>query len=71
MFGWGLGVPVGYALNRTIVLLLNQVMNVDVPVTFPPWNLAIALIGTVVLVLLVLALRRGGQLRPRDALRCV
>ena len=46
-------------------------MNVDVPVTFPPWNLAIALVGTVVPALVVLALlrRRAVRLRPGDALR--
>ena len=46
-------------------------MNVDLGVTFPPWNLVIALVGTVVLALLVLALplRRAVRLRPGDALR--
>ena len=71
VFGWALGVPVGYALNHAIVWLLKQVVNVDVPVTFPPWNLVIALVGTVVLALVVLALplRRAVRLRPGDALR--
>lgn len=41
------------------------------PPAFPPWNLLIALVGTVVLALVVLALplRRAVRLRPGDALR--
>ncbi len=71
VFGWALGVPVGYLLNVGLVWLLQEVVNVDVPVTFPPWNLVIALFGTVALALVVLALplRRAVRLRPGDALR--
>ena len=41
------------------------------PVVFPPWNIAIALAGTVALALLVLVLpvRRAVRFRPGDALR--
>jgi putative ABC transport system permease protein len=71
LLGWALGVPVGYALTHAIVWLVKEVVNVDLGVVFPPWNLAIALVGTVVLALLVLALplRRAVRLRPGDALR--
>ncbi len=71
VFGWALGVPVGYLLNVGLVWLLQEVVNVDVPVTFPPWNLVIALVGTVALALVVLALplRRAVRLLPGDALR--
>ena len=42
-----------------------------VPVVFPPWNILIALIGTLALALLVLLLpvRRAVRFRPGDALR--
>jgi ABC-type antimicrobial peptide transport system permease subunit len=51
--------------------MVQEVVNVEFAVRFPPWNLAIALVGTVVLALLVLALplRRAVRLRPGDALR--
>jgi ABC-type antimicrobial peptide transport system permease subunit len=69
--GWVLGIPVGYLLTRLLVWLVAQVVNIDLPVVFPPWNLLLALAGTVVLALLVLALplRRAVRLRPGDALR--
>ena len=69
--GWMLGVPIGYALDRLVVWLVWQVVDVRMPVAFPPWNLLIALVGTVVLALLVLLLpvRRAVRFRPGDALR--
>jgi len=69
--GWLLGIPLGYALTRLIVWLIWEVIGVRVPVVFPPWNLLIALVGTVVLALLVLFLpvRRAVRFRPGDALR--
>ena len=69
--GWLLGIPVGYALNRLLVWLIWEVVDVRVPVVFPPWNLLLALAGTVVLALLVifLPLRRAIRARPGDALR--
>jgi ABC-type lipoprotein release transport system permease subunit len=71
LLGWAMGVPLGYALNRALVWMVQEVVNVEFAVRFPPWNLAIALVGTVVLALLVLALplRRAVRLRPGDALR--
>ena len=69
--GWLLGIPVGYALTRLLVWLVWEVVGVRMPVAFPPWNLLIALVGTVVLALLVLVLpvRRAVRFRPGDALR--
>jgi putative ABC transport system permease protein len=69
--GWLLGIPVGFALNRLLVWLVKQVVNVDVPAVFPPWNIVLALVGTILLALLVLALplRRVVRLRPGEALR--
>jgi ABC-type lipoprotein release transport system permease subunit len=64
--GWLLGVPFGYVLDRLLVWLVWQVVDVRMPVAFPPRNLLIALVGTVVLALLVLLLpvRRAVRFRP-------
>ncbi|HET8652177.1 MAG TPA: FtsX-like permease family protein [Gaiellaceae bacterium] len=69
--GWLLGIPVGYALNRLLVWLIWEVVDVRVPVVFPPWNLVLALGGTVAIALLVmlLPLRRATRFRPGEALR--
>ena len=69
--GWLLGIPLGYALTRLIVRLLWEIAGVRVPVLFPPWNIALALVGTVVLALLIvlLPIRRAVRFRPGDALR--
>jgi ABC-type lipoprotein release transport system permease subunit len=69
--GWLLGIPLGYALTRLIVWLVWEVVDVRVPLVFPPRNLLIALVGTAALALLVLLLpvRRAARLRPGDALR--
>ena len=66
-----LGIPVGLLLNRLLVWLVQEVVNVDIPASFPLWNIALALVGTIVLALLVLALplRRVVRLRPGEALR--
>ena len=69
--GWLLGIPVGFLLNRLLVWLVKEVVNVDVPASFPPVNVVLALVGTVLLALLVMALplRRVVRLRPGEALR--
>jgi putative ABC transport system permease protein len=69
--GWLLGIPLGYALTRLLVWLVWVVVDVRVPVVFPPWNILIALLGTVAIALLVLFLpvRRAVRYRPGDALR--
>ena len=69
--GWLLGIPLGYALNRALVWLVKEVVEVDVPVTFPPWNPVLALGGTVALALVVMLppLRRAVRYRPGEALR--
>jgi putative ABC transport system permease protein len=69
--GWLLGIPLGYALNRALIWLVKEVVNIDVPAAFPPVNLALALAGTIALALLVmlLPLRRAIHSRPGDALR--
>jgi putative ABC transport system permease protein len=71
MTGWLLGIPVGYALNRLVVWLVKEIVEVEIPVAFPPWNIALALVGTAALAVLVLLLpvRRAVRFRPGDALR--
>ena len=71
MAGWLLGIPVGYALDRALVWLVKDVTNIDLPVLFPPGNVALALIGTVALALVItlLPIRRAVRFRPGDALR--
>ena len=70
-FASALGIPVGFLLNRLLVWLVKEVVNVDVPASFPPVNVVLALVGTVLLALLVMALplRRVVRLRPGEALR--
>lgn len=69
--GWLLGIPLGYVLLRLILWLVWQIVDVRLPVVFPPRNILIALVGTMMLALLVLfwPVRRAVRLRPGDALR--
>ena len=69
--GWLLGIPLGYALTRLLVWLIWEIVDVRVPVVFPPWNIALALAGTVVLALLVMVLpiRRAVRCPPGEAIR--
>jgi putative ABC transport system permease protein len=71
LVGWLLGIPLGYLLTRLIVRLVWEVVEVRLPVVFPPGNVVIALLGTTVLALLVLVLpvRRAVRFRPGEALR--
>ena len=71
MTGWLLGIPLGYLLTRLIVRLVWEVVDVRLPVVFPPYNILVALVGTTVLALLVLFLpvRRAVRFRPGEALR--
>ena len=69
--GWLLGIPLGYAIDRLFGWLIGRIFGFDLPVVFPPWNIALALAGTIVLALLLmrLPLRRAVRLRPGEALR--
>ena len=69
--GWLLGIPLGYALARMFSWLLLTVVGIDFGFTFPPLNLLIALVGTVVLALLImrLPLRRAVRFKPGEAIR--
>ncbi|HSL65399.1 MAG TPA: FtsX-like permease family protein [Gaiellaceae bacterium] len=69
--GWLLGIPIGYALMRLLVWFVDEFVHVDLAPEFPLANVWLALAGTVVLALVVLALpvRRATRMRPGDALR--
>jgi lipoprotein-releasing system permease protein len=69
--GWLLGIPLGYALDRLLVWLVWEVVEVRIDFVFPPWNVLFALFGTVALALLIMLLpiRRAVRFRPGDALR--
>ena len=69
--GWLIGIPLGYLLDWFLVWLVKTVVNVDITLAFPPWNLALALAGTILLALLItlMPIRRAAHLRPGDALR--
>ena len=71
IFGWLIGIPLGYLLNHGLVWLAQQSLAVDIPVLYPAPNLLIVLIGTILLTLVILRLpvRRAVRLRPGDALR--
>ncbi len=69
--GWLIGIPLGYLLDEFLVWLVKNVVNVDITLAFPASNLALALVGTVLLALLttLVPIRRATRLRPGDALR--
>jgi ABC-type lipoprotein release transport system permease subunit len=69
--GWLVGVPLGYLLERALIRFIWEVVEVRMPLVFPPWNVPLALAGTVALALLITALpiRRAVRYRPDDALR--
>jgi putative ABC transport system permease protein len=71
ILGWLIGVALGWAMGHGLVSLTASLVKVDLFFVFPAANLAITLIGTVVLTLLVLLgpVRRAIHLKPGDALR--
>jgi putative ABC transport system permease protein len=71
LLGWLAGIPLGYAVDRLLVWLVRELIEVEVPVTYPAADVALALAGTAALALLVMALplRRAVRLKPGDAHR--
>jgi putative ABC transport system permease protein len=69
--GWFAGIAVGYAVERALVWLIRELIDVDIPVVYPISHVAVALLGALVLALVVMALplRRAVRLKPGDALR--
>lgn len=71
LFGWVLGVPLGYLLARGIGWLAGEQVGLDIAFVFPFLYVLIALVGTVLLAMLVMVapLRRAVRLKPGEALR--
>jgi putative ABC transport system permease protein len=71
LIGWLIGIPLGFAMAHGLISLTSSVVKTDMPFVFPAGNIAITLIGTIVLALLVLIapLRRAVHLKPGDAIR--
>jgi putative ABC transport system permease protein len=69
--GWLIGIPLGYLLDWFLVWMVKTVVNLNLTLAFPPWNLALTLAGTILLALLItlLPIRRATHLRPGTALR--
>jgi len=71
VLGWLIGIPLGWAMGHGLVWLTASLVKVDLSFVFPTANIAITLVGTVLLALLVLLapVRRAVHLKPGDALR--
>jgi putative ABC transport system permease protein len=71
LLGWLIGVGLGWAMGHGLVSLTASLVDIDLGFVFPAANVAITLVGTVVLTLLVLLapVRRATRLKPGDALR--
>ena len=71
ILGWLIGIPVGAGLDFFLGWMTKRIVRVEVPFTFPAWNIAIALVGTILLALLItlLPIRRAVRFKPGDALR--
>jgi len=69
--GWLIGIPLGYLLDWFLVWLVKKVLNLDLTLAFPLWNLPLTLAGTITLALLItlVPIRRATHLRPGAALR--
>ena len=71
LIGWLIGIPLGFGMAHGLITLTSSVVKTDMPFVFPASNIAITLIGTILLALLVLIapLRRAVHLKPGDAIR--
>jgi putative ABC transport system permease protein len=69
--GWLVGIPLGYLIFRLFLQAVSNIMNLDLVGTFPIANLAIALVGTILLACIVMVppLRRATRFQPGEALR--
>ena len=71
LVGWLLGIPIGYALGRLIMWVLENEFHAPFDYRFPLWPILVALVVTVIITRLVLRLplRRALRMRPGTALR--
>ena len=71
LLGWIVGIPLGYILDVALMRVVEELLDVQVPIVFPLWNPLLALVGTMALSLLVMVmpLRRATRFRAGEALR--
>jgi putative ABC transport system permease protein len=71
LLGWLLGLVAGYLMARGMIALTASLIGLRLPFVFPAVNLAVTLVGTIVLALLVLIgpVRRAVRFKPGEALR--
>jgi putative ABC transport system permease protein len=71
LVGWLAGVPLGWLLAHGMIRLTSSAVGVELGFAFPPANVPLTLVGTVLLALLVLVapVRRAVRFKPGEALR--
>jgi putative ABC transport system permease protein len=71
LLGWLLGLAAGYLMAHGMIALTASLVDLRLGFVFPPVNLAITLVGTIILALLVLLapVRRAVRFKPGEALR--
>jgi len=71
VLGWLIGIPIGLLLDFFLDRMTRKIVRVEVPFTFPVWNVPVALAGTIVLALLItlVPIGRAVRFKPGDALR--
>jgi putative ABC transport system permease protein len=71
ILGWLIAIPVGLLLDLFLGWMTEKVVRVEVPFTYPAWNIALAFAGTILLALLItlIPIRRAVRLKPGEALR--
>jgi ABC-type antimicrobial peptide transport system permease subunit len=71
IIGWLIGIPLGWAMAHGLISATASITSTDLSFVFPTANIAITLVGTILLALIVLVapLRRAVHLRPGNALR--
>jgi hypothetical protein len=71
LVGWLLGLPAGYLMAQGLIALTASIPTIELSFVFPPVNLVITLVGTIVLALFVLLapVRRAVRFKPGEALR--
>lgn len=69
--GWLVGIPLGYALDRFLVWLVRESLDIQIEAAFPITNVPLALAGTLLLALAIMLapLRRAVRFKPGEALR--
>ncbi len=71
LIGWGIGIPVGYAIARLLNYMVADLMHVQIVFLFPIQFVLVALVITMLITILIIQppLFRATHLKPGDALR--